>query len=290
VDPAITRPDPSIVWDPSSQVYRMFATQTWSGHAPEWQSPSITGPWTFVRDALPSLPAWHGGSFTTWAPVVQDINGVWTMWGSTGDRQGNFCLYRATARTAAGPFAVDPRRIPCDVQVNGDIDPSMVNVAGQWWLLDKTNANGVGRPTTFFSQRLGPDGLPSGARFTLLTSDQPWEAGMIEAPSMVKDPSGNQWWIVFSAGRTTPNNPTYQIYIAPCDGVEGPCHAQRAAKLIGPNTQGAAPGEENVFVAADGQLWIAYNPNGFFIASSDRPLALVRLEFDRLGEPFVASP
>ena len=177
VDPTVTRADPAIIWDAQSRVYRMYATETWFAHTPEWQSSKVTGPWKYVGEALPALPTWHGAPFTTWAPEVEDVNGVWTMWESTADTQGNFCLFRATARTAVGPFAVDPRRVPCDAGTNGEIDPSMVQISGQWWLLDKTNGNGVGKPTTFLSQPIGPDGMPYGPRFTLLTSDQPGRWG-----------------------------------------------------------------------------------------------------------------
>jgi hypothetical protein len=290
VDPPVMRADPAIIWDPVSRVYRMYASETWFALVPEWQSSKVTGPWHYVRDALPGLPAWHGGLFTTWAPEVQDIDGVWTLWASTADPQGNFCLFRATARTAAGPFVADPRRVPCDVGDNGDIDPSMALLSGQWWLLDKSNGNAVGKATKFFSQRIGPDGMPTGPRFTLLTSDQPWEAGMIEAPSLIQNPTTGQWWLVFSAGSVDVNNPTYQIYATPCDGAEGPCHIGRVVKLVSRNAQGAAPGEEYAFDATDGQAWIAYNPGSYFAQPTGRPLALVKLDFDDRGEPYVVTP
>src|SRR5580700_7837814 len=67
LDPFVTRADPAIVWDPASRVYRMYNTETWDAYTPEWQSPRVTGPWKYVGDALPALPAWHGPPFTTWA-------------------------------------------------------------------------------------------------------------------------------------------------------------------------------------------------------------------------------
>ncbi len=290
VDPTIMRADPAITWDPEYRVYRMYTTETWFAHAPEWQSAKVTGPWRYVGDALPELPAWHGDPFTTWKPVVQDVDGVWTLWGSTADRQRNYCLYRATAKTAAGPFTVDPRRVPCDTDVNGDIDPSPVEVSGQWWLLEKSNGIAVGKPTTFSSQRIGPDGMPFGPRFTLLVSDQPWEVGQIEAPNLIQNPTTKQWWLVFSAGGIDLDNPSYQIYTTPCDGPQGPCHIGSVVNLVTRNAQGAAPGEEYAFDASDGQAWIAYNPGAYFAPPLNRPLALVKLDFDDRGVPFVVTP
>lgn len=290
VDPTIPRADPAITWDPQSHVYRLYATETWLAHIPEWQAEKVTGPWRYVGDALPTLPTWNGAPFSTWAPEVQEVDGVWTLWASTADPNGNLCLFRATAHRAAGPFTVDPRRVPCDTGLNGDIDPSMALVAGQWWLLDKTNGNAVGKPTTFFAQRLARDGLPAGPRTALLTSDQPWEQGMIEAPNLIRNPANGQWWLIFSAGSVDPANPTYQIYAVPCDGPTGPCLIGNVVDLVSHNAQGVAPGEEFAFDDASGQGWMAYNPGAYFADPPSRPLALVKLDFGGQGEPYVVTP
>jgi hypothetical protein len=291
IDPTVTRADPSITWDAQSRVYRMYTTQNLAGHVPEWESPNVTGPWQFVGDALPALPSWHGGDFTTWAPEVQEVNHVWTLWGSTMAVGGAYCLYRATAQSAAGPFVNDPRRVPCEEAVGGDIDPSMVRVGSQWWLLDKTNANAVAKPSTINSQEIGPDGMPFGPRYTLLTSDLPWENGLVEAPNLVSNPATNQWWLVFSAGNyDTATSPTYRISAAPCDGPSGPCHESRIRYLVVGNAQGVTPGEQTAFVGADGQRWISYNPAGFWADPVHRPAALVGLDFDINGVPYVFTP
>jgi hypothetical protein len=290
VDPTIMRADPSITWDPESRVYRMYTSETWFAHTPEYESPKVTGPWRYVGDALPALPAWHGPPFSTWAPEVQDVDGAWTLWASAADPQGTLCLFRATASTAAGPFTIDPRRVPCDTDVNGDLDPSPVKVSGQWWLLEKSNGIAVGKATTFLSQRIGPDGIPFGPRFTLLVSDQPWEMGQIEAPSFIQNPTTKQWWLVFSAGGIDLDNPSYRIYTTPCDGPQGPCHIGSVVKLVSRNAQGMAPGEEYAFDASDGQAWIAYNPGAYFAPPQNRPLALVKLDFNDQGGPYVVTP
>ena len=83
---------------------------------------------------------------------------------------------------------VDPVRAPCDLLVGGGIDASPFKVGNQWWLVDKTNANSVGRPTVFYSQQIGSDGELTGPRYGILTSDLPWEEGLIEAPNFVENP------------------------------------------------------------------------------------------------------
>jgi hypothetical protein len=296
VDPSVNHLDPSILWDPGAHLYRMYTSDEWGdGAVPDYVSTKVTGPWTDVGTALPTLPSWEGEEFQTWAPEVADINGVWTLWGSTSDGDWEpehyvMCPYRATAASPAGPFVVDPVRPPCDLLVGGDIDPSPFKVGNQWWLVDKTNANPLGLPTVLYSQRIGTNGELSGPRYPILTSDLPWEDGLVEAPNFVESPE-HQWWLVFSGGNrdlTGPLPTTYRIAAVPCRGPEGGCDESELTVLVEGNQQGAAPGEQEAFQDQSGQWWLAYNPDG--PSSPNRPLALTELNFDAAGIPYVSRP
>ena len=292
VDPRIDHADPSIVWDQVAHLYRMYATNDWSvGTVPEYVSEEVTGPWTYAGNVLPTLPSWSTGVYT-WAPEVAEINGVWTLWGSTGDGEygsNHFvvCIYRATAPSPAGPFVVDPVRAPCDALIGGDIDPSPFEVGDQWWLVDKTNGNSVGRSTTFYTQRIGRNGELVGPRYAILASDLSWEEGMIEAPNFVQSPN-RRWWLILSGGYFGPTDPTYRIAAVPCAGPKGGCDESGLTFLVDANRQGDAPGEQDAFVDQNGQWWLAYNPSG--PAAPSRPLALVKLNFDARGIPYVSTP
>jgi arabinan endo-1,5-alpha-L-arabinosidase len=290
LDPQSTRPDPTIVWDADTSVYRMYTTQTIFGFTPEWVSHKVTGPWHWVGDSLLKPPTWSDQSI--WAPDVEKINGVWTMWESalvTGTR--SFCIYRATSKSAIGPFKVDPRRFPCDTSVGGNLDPQTIrDNSGGWWLIFKFNGNATGRPTVIHGIRIGPDGWPFGHAYTLMTSTQTWESGQIEAPSLVQDPSSHRWWLVFSAGDASPDHPTYGVAAAPCEGVRGPCDIGSVVHLVGNNQQGMSPGEESVLADTNGDVWMAYNSSGPFINPALRPLALARLVFDLKGIPYLSTP
>ncbi len=293
LDPTVNHADPSVLWDPTAHVYRMYATASWAdGPVPEYVSDRVTGPWRDAGNVLTALPSWEGVGFKTWAPEVADINGVWTLWGSTSDGtagpgQAKVCLYRATAPSAAGPFVVDPVRAPCDLPLGGDIDPTPVKVGDQWWLMEKADANSVNLPTVFLSQRIGSDGELTGPRYAVLAADLPWEDGLIEAPNFVESPD-HQWWLVFSGGSFYPTDPTYRIAAVPCAGPEGGCNEFGLTFLVGGNQQGSAPGEQEAFVDKNGQWWLAYNPAGPL--SPSRPLALVELNFDARGIPYVSTP
>ena len=85
-----------------------------------------------------------------------------------------------------------------------------------------------------------------------------------------------------------PPNKTYRIAAVPCAGPEGGCDESRFVFLVGGNRAGIAPGEQDAFVDQHGQRWLAYNPDGPDVP--DRPLALVELNFDTRGVPYVSTP
>ncbi len=297
LDPAATRPDPYVTWDPDHHDYVLSTSSTIYAHVPLWTAPSVTGPWNYVGDALPVLPTWAAPGMTrTWKPSIADINGTWTLWGATATATGNaLCLYRATGPSALGPFTVDPDPAIspaafCPAGAGGDIDPEPVRARdGTWWLTWKFNGNVTGQPTALLSVQLGADGEPVGPVHTLLTSDQPWEDGILEAPSFVENQVTGTWWLTFSAGDFgTPD--TYQIAAVPCASLAGPCDDAYTVHLISTNDQGTGPGEQSAFTDFDGAMWMVYNPSGPFVDPTDRPLAVVRLGFNGAGFPYVGDP
>ena len=297
LDPSYTRPDPFLTWYPAKHEYVLATSSTIYAHVPLWTSTSITGPWNFAGDALPALPAWASrGTTATWKPSIVDINGVWTLWGATAyPSGGSLCLYRATGPSPLGPFTVDtsPAVSPaafCPISSGGSIDPEPTRARdGTWWLSWKYNGNVTGQQTALLSVQLGADGEPTGPIHTLLTSDQPWEASMLEAPSFVEDQVTGTWWLTFSAGDFgTPN--TYQVAAVPCASLAGPCNDADAVHLISTNAQGTGPGEQSTFTAFNSAMWMVYNPDGPFVDPSDRPLAEVRLGFNTAGLPYIGDP
>ena len=282
------------VWDPQRHEYVMVTSATLYGQVPLWTAPALTGPWAYAGEALPHLPTWASNPFMTWKPALADINGTWTLWGSAGvTATESLCLYRATAPTPTGPFTVDPVVGPgtgCPVAQGGNIDPTPIqDRSGQWWLTYKFNGNVVGQPTVLRSVQLGSDGRPTGPVHDLLTSDLPWEAGLIEAPSFVLNPDTNLWWLTFSAGDFGAGR-TYQVVAVPCYGLGGPCVEGYLTHLVAANAQGQEPGEQSVAVGRDTSRWLLYNPAGPFADPALRPLAVARLGFDAAGVPYLGDP
>ncbi|MFD2348262.1 family 43 glycosylhydrolase [Nonomuraea ferruginea] len=86
------------------------------------------------------------------------------------------------------------------------MDPSsFVDTDGKRYLLYKNDGNAVGLPTILWLQQVAADGVTFvGGRTELIRDDRPEEAGVIEAPVLVKRPS--QYVLFYSGGSYTGNS------------------------------------------------------------------------------------
>jgi len=293
IDPSIDRPDPSILWDQASGQYWMFTTNQWFAHVPSYRAPTPTGPWTWVGDALPTIPGWAADdAIHMWAPDVVAFHGVFAMWGSAFEKATNrMCLYRAVAPTVAGPYTVDPAEPGlCTKAQGGSIDPQQIqDDKGAWWMLFKVDGNEIGAPTSIVTVRLDGAGHPVGDPTIILTATQPWEGGLIESPAMFKDVKRHTWWLVFSGGNFSGPDTNYAIAATPCSGPAGPC-LDSPGPLVQSNKQGSGPGEEGVFLDRTETIWMAYGPWAPFDVGKPRPLALVKIGFWSNGLLYVGTP
>jgi beta-xylosidase len=181
-----------------------------------------------LHDAMPVLPPW-GREGWTWAPEVLRSGERYLLYFTAREgRSGKQCIGVAEARDPMGPFtstATEP--LVCQRELGGTIDPSAFRDAdGQLYLYYKNDGNAIGRPTDLFGQRLSADGLSlTGEAVALLRNDQPWEAHVIESPTMVRH--GEAYVMFFSANhfgweenqRLSP----YAMGYASCRGAMGPC-------------------------------------------------------------------
>jgi hypothetical protein len=170
------------------------------------------------------------------------------------------CISRATSASPAGPFVDDSSSaFICPVSLGGAIDPSVfVRADGTPWLLWKSDGDCCRLTTTIFAQQLAPDGLSVvGPPHRLIGATQPWEGGLVEAPSMIR--SGSSYWLFYSANLW--GTPEYGIGVARCASVIGPCtkpldHAWLSSSDEGQTDPG--PGGEEFFTA-DGLIWMVHH-------------------------------
>jgi len=278
--------------------YYLFSSQEafYGPHIPVRVSRSLTHWGRAAVDALPELPSWAANGYT-WSPDVRFVDGRWVMWfnallrGVDPPLQTK-CIGVAVARHVTGPYhPVGRRPAICQLADWGSIDPrTMLGPNGGLWLLWKSdnNANPSGRfDTKIFIQRLAADGIHLVGKPTeLISANQPWDSGIVEAPDMVH--AAGHYWLFYSAGWF--NQPTYAIGVDRCASPLGPCRPARDGPWFGSNRQGAGPGEASIF--DDGTRWWmlytvrAANP---VTGGGVRPTAIARLEFSPRG-PTVIPP
>ncbi len=234
----------------------------------------------YLGDALPTLPKWTVSGYQ-WAPSVwARPDGTFVMYYSTPATDPLNCIYkstnpgcvttshgpntamcisRATSTSPSGPF-VDDSAGPfvCPYQEGGAIDPSIyVRSDGTPWLLWKSDGDCCNQPTYIYSQQLSPDGLSTvGIPHELIGATQPWEGGLVEAPSMIKENS--VYWLFYSANLW--GTPNYSIGIAACTSVIGPCAKplDRAWHVSTNRANGQGYGGSEFFQTGD-LIWMVHH-------------------------------
>lgn len=181
-----------------------------------------------LHDAMPVLPPWAERGWT-WAPEVLPAGAGFLMFFTARERASKRqCTGVAHSRDPLGPFvstATEP--LICQRELGGTIDAHPFrDTDGQLYLYYKADANAVGKPTDIFVQRMTADGTGlTGEAVKLLRNDQPWEAHVIESPTMVR--RGDSYILFFSANHFgwEPHQPLspYAIGYARCAGPMGPC-------------------------------------------------------------------
>ena len=213
--------------------------------------------WTAVGNALPTLPAWATPD-DTWAPSVAEVNGQFLLYYAVDvASSATECISVATANSPAGPF-VDNSTSPleCQTPLGGSIDPSSFTDAnGAMYLVWKSNdAN----PSKIWAEQLDPAGTgfaPGANPSALLSADQAWEAGTVEAPDMVV--ANGRYFLFFSGNNW--NSANYAVSVATCSGPTGPCSDATTGPILSSGPGVAGPGGESVFTDTSGSYWVAFH-------------------------------
>ena len=232
-----------------------------------WQTATDPADPKRPRDALPVLPPWAKRG-STWAPeVLQTETGYILYFTARSKKEGVQCVGTAASTDPEGPFtssAAEP--LVCQTKLGGTIDASPFrDTDGQLYLYYKNDGNAVRKPTWIWGQRLSADGLGlTGPASQMLVNDQPWEAHVIEAPSMVRTSAS---YVMFYSANDYAWQPdqrasAYATGYARCTGPLGPCtdaanNPILASRIDKPNCL-SGPGHQTVF--SDGRAsYIAFH-------------------------------
>jgi beta-xylosidase len=247
--------------------------------------------WKRTSDALPEVGKWAYAA-RTWAPEVLDAGDgrfvlYYTALSATLGRQ---CVGRAVADSPTGPF-VDRWNAPlvCQTDQGGSIDPSPFRDDDSLYLLWKNDGNCCGMDTWIYAQRLSDDGLHLvGETARLVKQDKPWEANVVEAPTMWKQDDG--YYLFFSANDY--DTDLYAIGYATCERPLGPCTDAPDNPLVKSACDASGPGHQAVIRDDDGDTWLVYhawhaNPKPDEI--DETVVWMDRLEWED-GRPLVRGP
>ncbi len=277
--------------------YYGFATGARGMHLQAAHSRDLVS-WTVVGDALPKLPSWAADDPEyTWAPSVLPRSGRYVLYYTARHKESGYqCISRALASVPAGPY-VDDSVSPfvCDADPNGSargtesgcgsIDPSpFVDGDGRAYLLWKSDENSPAchAPPHIWSRPLSEDGLRVlGERAMLLAMDEPWEAPIIEGPSMIR--RDGRYYLFYSANWY--DGPNYAIGYATCAGPYGPCiKATKDGPLVKSDGAMLGPGGQEFFTDASDRTWMAYHawtaPSAAYTTGGARSLRLAPVTFE----------
>lgn len=248
-------PDPCVL--AVDGVWHAYGTNGRLGTVPLLVSTDLVT-WSVHGDALPEVGRWATVG-RTWAPdVLRTGTGRYVMYYTARSRRhGCQAIGVAVADCPAGPF-VDTSAAPllCQDDEGGSIDPAAFRDRdGRLYLHWKNDGNAIGRKTRIYGQALSPDGMMLlGPRRRLLTHGAPWQGDVIEAPQMVRRPSGARpagaapYLLFYSANAY--DSADYAMGYAECAGPPRPEAAARACGLIGDRAR-RAPGSSRARQAED---------------------------------------
>jgi hypothetical protein len=244
--------------------------------------------WTLLGNALANLPGW-AASGSTWAPSVIALGGLYAAYYTVREAfSGNQCLSVAFGREPAGPF-LDASSGPlvCQRELAGSIDPRpFVDSAGRPWLVWSTIGGKL--PALIWSQALTADGrAPTGTPTAILKPDRKWEAGVVEAPSLVDDHGA---LVLFYAGNRWSTR-DYGVGVARCASPAGPCVKDQRSRVYASNRAIVGPGSPDFVTTPSGEVWMAFAAYraGQVGYPASRLLHVARVHVDRTRVTFTPN-
>jgi hypothetical protein len=240
--------DPFVLRDGDS--YSAYSTNTDDDHVPVLTAGGLFG--TAQRhDVLPELPAWSSPGFV-WAPGLLARPGGYVLYYTTRPKGSSTeCLSYALGKEPGGPF-VDASTGPFVCPAGGGaIDPNpFVDADGRVYLLWKN----YGGQTGIMAQELAADGTSLVGPATLIAqADQAWEAGIVEAPTMLAQ--GGRYYLFYSGNDW--NTANYAVGYAVCASPLGPCTKPNPGPWLTSSPTAQGPGSPSVFTDEQGSTWLA---------------------------------
>lgn len=224
--------------------------------------------WKLFNDAMPQPASWATTAFragaeryAVWAPAVAKMGrryvaayAVMVNW-----KKQRLCISLAYADHPEGKYADrSSKPIVCSSDTRGSIDPDLIKVGKRNFLIWKNSGVRGSKPTQIWVRELNGSATAFRTGSTahhLLTTQQPWEGNVIEAPDMIR--YDGRFYLFYSGNSYTTRR--YATGYAICQKVTGPCRRARNKPLLATNGAVVAPGGAAPFKDLRGRLRLAYH-------------------------------
>lgn len=243
-------PDPFVL--PHGGRFYAYATQTRgtgfqlleSADLVRWEQRPLDFPVPWARDHL-------------WAPEVAERNGTFYLTYSALDpmtRRHHVAI--ATADHPEGPFRHRAILVRGDDNEVGVIDATIAfEPDGAAYLIYSEE-----RPRRIVARKLAADLLAvEGEVIELLRPSLAWEAGVVEAPTLIR--RGGRVHLIYSGGpyQGTKDSARYAVGHASAESLLGPYRKTERPILASAEGKVYGPGHQGLVTLADGSTWMLYH-------------------------------
>jgi xylan 1,4-beta-xylosidase len=244
-------PDPSVV-KIGNDYWAAATTSNWMPALPIYHSKDLKN-WTKKSVTFKVLPKW--ADFYMWAPEITYDNGKVYMYYTAHKRDGNLCIGVAVADKPDGEYT-DLGPLMCEAAGSIDAFPMRDN-DGKLYMIWKEDGNSVQKPTPIWAMEMKEDRTALiGEKKELFRGDQPWENGLVEGVSMVKN--GEYFYAIYAAAGCCGIKCNYGTGIARSKSLLGPWEKYKNNPVLASTDNWTCPGHGTA-VEKDGKNYFLYH-------------------------------
>ncbi|RZK24815.1 MAG: glycoside hydrolase [Flavobacterium sp.] len=244
-------PDPSVV-KIGNDYWAAATTSNWMPAFPIYHSKDLKT-WTKKSVVFKVLPNW--ADFYMWAPEITYDNGKVYMYYTAHKKDGNLCIGVAVADKPDGEYT-DLGPLMCESAGSIDAFPMRDN-DGKLYMIWKEDGNSVKKPTPIWAMEMKEDRTALiGEKKELFRGDQPWENGLVEGVSMVKN--GDYFYAIYAAAGCCGIKCNYGTGIARSKSLLGPWEKYENNPVLASTDNWTCPGHGTA-VQKDGKNYFLYH-------------------------------